>query len=117
MIRFAVRQGDTEVLVVLVAGAAFGLAMAANAFGYSVALGAFISGMAVAESGRGHDVEHAMEPLRSLFSAIFFVSIGMTVDPLVAWRSLPLISSTPIPAKANAPEMAISSGSAGVANT
>lgn len=90
LVRFALRQSDVEALVVLVAGAAFGLAMAAHIFGYSVALGAFISGMAVAESGRGHDVEKAIEPLRALFSAIFFVSIGMTVDPLVAWQSLPL---------------------------
>ena len=88
LVRFAV--ADTEVLVVLVVGAAFGLSMAAELFGYSVALGAFISGMAVAESGRGQEVEHAIEPLRGLFSAIFFVSIGMSVDPVVAWGSLPL---------------------------
>ncbi|MCA9526298.1 MAG: cation:proton antiporter [Myxococcales bacterium] len=90
LVRYLLRQGDAEGLVVLVAGAAFGLAMAANLFGFSVALGAFIAGMAVAESGRGHDVEELIEPLRALFSAIFFVSIGMTVDPVVAWRSLPL---------------------------
>ncbi|MCA9658909.1 MAG: cation:proton antiporter, partial [Myxococcales bacterium] len=89
LIRYALKQADTEVLVVLIAGAAFGLAMAANEFGYSVALGAFISGMAVAESGRGHEVEATLEPLRGLFSAIFFVSIGMSVDPVVAWRTLP----------------------------
>ncbi len=90
LVRVALAEADTEVLVVLVGGAAFGLALAANQFGYSVALGAFISGMAVAESGRGHDIEKAIEPLRALFSAIFFVSIGMTVDPVVAWRSMPL---------------------------
>jgi CPA2 family monovalent cation:H+ antiporter-2 len=89
LIRYALKQADTEVLVVLIAGAAFGLAMTANEFGYSVALGAFISGMAVAESGRGHEVEVTLEPLRGLFSAIFFVSIGMSVDPVVAWRTLP----------------------------
>lgn len=90
LIRFALKQSDSELLVVLISGAAFGLAMAASEFGYSVALGAFVSGMAVAESGRGRDIQKAIEPLRSLFSAIFFVSIGMTVDPFVAWQSLPL---------------------------
>ncbi len=93
LVRFALAQSDNEVLVVLIAGAAFGLALAANLFGYSVALGAFIAGMAVAESGRAHDVEEAIEPLRALFSAIFFVSIGMTVDPVVAFRSLPLAAA------------------------
>jgi CPA2 family monovalent cation:H+ antiporter-2 len=90
LIRFALSQSDSESLVVLVAGAAFGLAMVADLSGYSVALGAFICGIAVAESGKGHEVEEAIEPLRALFSAIFFVSIGMSVDPTVAWRSLPL---------------------------
>lgn len=90
LVRFALKQGDDEVVVVLVAAAAFGLAMAAHAFGYSVALGAFLAGMAVAESGRGHEIGEAIAPLRALFSAIFFVSIGMSVDPLVAWRNLPL---------------------------
>ncbi len=90
LVRWAQAQADTEVLVVLVAGAAFGFALLAGSFGYSVALGAFIAGMVVAESGRGTEVEHAIEPLRALFSAIFFVSIGMSVDPVVAWSSLPL---------------------------
>ncbi|MEZ4287260.1 MAG: cation:proton antiporter [Polyangiales bacterium] len=90
LVRYAVAQSDTEILVVLVAAAAFGLASAAHYLGYSVALGAFISGIAVGESGRSHSIEHAIEPLRSLFSAIFFVSIGMAVDPLVAWQNLPI---------------------------
>jgi len=92
LVRFALAQDDNEALVVLVVGAAFGLALAADLFGYSVALGAFVAGMAVSESGRGHDVEEAIEPLRTLFSAIFFVSIGMAVDPVVAWGSLGLAS-------------------------
>ncbi|PRQ03063.1 Inner membrane protein YbaL [Enhygromyxa salina] len=90
LVRLAIRRFDSEVLVVLVVGAAFGLASVAELFGYSVALGAFIAGMAVAESGRGEQVEHAIESLRSLFAAIFFVSIGMTVDPTMAWQSMPL---------------------------
>ncbi len=89
LVRYALSQADDELLVVLVVGAAFGLALAASLFGYSIALGAFLSGMVVAESGRGHDVERAIEPLRGLFAAIFFVSIGMSIDPVVAWRNLP----------------------------
>tara|TARA_R110002073_G_scaffold241497_5_gene403463 strand:- start:35547 stop:37562 length:2016 start_codon:yes stop_codon:yes gene_type:complete len=90
VIRYALERNESEVVVVLATAAAFGLALVANLFGYSVALGAFIAGMAVAESGRGEAVEELIEPLRALFSGIFFVSIGMTVDPLVAWSSLPL---------------------------
>lgn len=90
LIRMVMHRFDNEVLVVLVVGAAFGLASVAELFGYSVALGAFIAGMAVAESGRSEKVEHAIESLRALFSAIFFVSIGMTVDPRMAWQTMPL---------------------------
>jgi CPA2 family monovalent cation:H+ antiporter-2 len=90
LVRLVVRRFDSEVLVVLIAGAAFGLAGVAELFGYSVALGAFIAGMAVAESGRSEAVEHAIDSLRALFSAIFFVTIGMSVDPWLAWESLPL---------------------------
>lgn len=90
LVRWVLGALDAEALVVLVSAAGFGFALAAESFGYSVALGAFLAGMAIAESGRGHEVEKAMEPLRALLSALFFVSIGMAVDPRVAWSSLPL---------------------------
>ncbi len=90
VVRWAADGLDAEAIVVVVAAAGFGFAMAAESFGYSVALGAFIAGMAVAEAGREHVVEAAVEPLRAVFSALFFVSIGMAVDPVVAWSTLPL---------------------------
>lgn len=90
LVRWVLGELDTESIVVLVAGTGFGFAIAAESFGFSAALGAFVAGMTIAESGRAHDVEKAIEPLRAVFSALFFVSIGMAVDPLVAWSSLPL---------------------------
>lgn len=90
LVRWVVDNLDRGAIVVLVSGAGFAFALAAEALGYSVALGAFLAGMAVAESGRGHEVEEAIDPVKSLFSALFFVSIGMTVDPVVAWSTLPL---------------------------
>ncbi len=90
LVHRAVEQKGSEAVVVLAVGTAFGFALAAHALGYSVALGAFIAGIVVAESGRGTQVEHAVEPLRALFAALFFVSIGMAVDPRVALTTLPL---------------------------
>lgn len=81
---------DAESLAVLAVGTGFAFAGLASLFGFSPALGAFVAGMVVSESGRGKDVEHAIEPIRALFAALFFVSIGMTVDPVMAYRSLPL---------------------------
>lgn len=90
LVRYTLDHAGAEALVVLAAGLAFLFATVAHALGYSEALGAFLAGMVVAESGRAHAVEHAIEPLRAVFAAIFFVSIGMTVDPRVAWASAPL---------------------------
>ena len=89
-LRAAARTKNAEMLAVVAVALCFGMAELAAGLGYSVALGAFLAGMLAAESGRAHDVGHLIAPLRDVFAAIFFVSIGMTVDPGVAWHSLPL---------------------------
>ena len=86
-IRAVVARGWFEPLTVLAVGLAFAFAVLAEALGYSAALGAFVAGILVAESGKGHEVERAIGPLRDVFAAIFFVSVGMLVDPLLALRS------------------------------
>jgi len=89
LIRRVARTKSAELLVVVSVALCFGIAELAAALGYSVALGAFVAGMLVAESGRASKVEHLVAPLRDVFAAIFFVSIGMTVDPRLAWQHLP----------------------------
>lgn len=71
-------------------GVCFTFALLAEKLGYSAALGAFIGGVLVAESGLGKKVEHAAASVRDIFAAVFFVSIGMSVDPSVAWKTLPV---------------------------
>lgn len=90
LVRWAVRRGSSEVLVVLALGTCFALAASAEALEYSPALGAFLAGMLVAESGHARRVEHLVVPLRDVFAGVFFVSIGMTVNPVLALSSLPL---------------------------
>jgi CPA2 family monovalent cation:H+ antiporter-2 len=82
--RALVKLDSAEALVVGATGLCFAMAALATSLGYSVALGAFVAGILVAESGHGEPVEHAITPLKSFFSAVFFVSIGMTVDPRLA---------------------------------
>jgi monovalent cation:H+ antiporter-2, CPA2 family len=82
-IRAVSRLDSPETLLVSSVGLCFGLALLAEKLGYSVALGAFIAGSLVAESGRAKQVEHLIVPLRDLFAAVFFVSVGMMVDPAV----------------------------------
>lgn len=88
LVRFVLRFGTPDIVVVTAGALCFGLARLATDFGYSVALGAFVAGMLTAESGRGHDIEHRVAPLKDLFVAVFFVSIGMTVDPLLVWKHI-----------------------------
>jgi CPA2 family monovalent cation:H+ antiporter-2 len=90
LIRWVGKIGSPETVVVVASALCFGLAVLAAHSGYSVALGAFFAGMLAAESGRGHELEHLLTPLKDLFVAVFFVSVGMSVDPLVALDNLGL---------------------------
>ncbi|WP_226987059.1 cation:proton antiporter [Candidatus Nitrososphaera evergladensis] len=69
-----------DVLLVAILGVAFGLAFIANELGISVAAGAFFAGVLVAES-KGHATAHVLTtPLKDMFAALFFVSIGALMD-------------------------------------
>lgn len=60
-------------------------------FDYSVALGAFIMGSIIAETPLVHRLEKLIRPIRDIFAAVFFVSVGMLIDPKMIWHHLPLI--------------------------
>lgn len=81
LVRTVLRQARVETIVVTSIALCFGMAYLANAAGYSVALGAFLGGSLVAESGKGGEIERHVLPIRDLFAAIFFVSVGLMLDP------------------------------------
>ncbi|KZC20566.1 MULTISPECIES: cation:proton antiporter [Rhodanobacter] len=70
-----------ETLLVSVLGICFGTSLLAAWMGFSVALGAFLAGAVVAESRSVGRVLHLVEPLRDMFAALFFVAIGLKIDP------------------------------------
>jgi CPA2 family monovalent cation:H+ antiporter-2 len=80
-IRFVRRLDRVETMLVASMGVCFTIAFLAAEFGYSVALGAFLAGSLVSESGQGEEIEHLILPLRDVFLAIFFVSVGLLIDP------------------------------------
>ncbi|MET0388155.1 MAG: cation:proton antiporter [Polyangiales bacterium] len=85
-----------ETTLVASIGLCFGLAYLAQRFGYSVALGAFLAGSLIAESGRQRKIEPLVEPVRDMFAAVFFVSVGMSIEPVVIiehWREIAILSS------------------------
>jgi K+:H+ antiporter len=101
-VRFVVRMGRPETTLVAVVGICFGFALLAEHAGYSVALGAFLSGSLVAESGEVEQIEHLVAPLRDIFGAVFFVSVGMMIDPkLIAehWQALIVLTAAVVGGK------------------
>ncbi len=78
--RWIIRLRQPETTLVTMVGLAFGLSWLAAAAGFSVALGAFLAGLLVAESGAGRLVAAEVRPLRDIFGAIFFVATGMQLD-------------------------------------
>ncbi len=89
--RLVARLGSRETLLVASVGLCFALAILAHDLGYSVALGAFLAGSLIAESGEAETIHELVAPLRDLFAAVFFVAVGMIVDPPVILDSWPAV--------------------------
>ena len=76
------REGSRELFTLAVLAAAIGIAFVSYAgFGVSLALGAFLAGAILAESDLSHQAASDALPLRDAFAVLFFVSVGMLVDP------------------------------------
>lgn len=91
-VRAIIRLRGRETILVACIGICFGIALLAQELGYSVALGAFIAGSLVAESGEEQEVMHLVEPVRDVFAAVFFVSVGMLIDPALVVRHWPAVA-------------------------
>ncbi len=83
---------DEELQTLGIAGLLFGLAVVAQSAGYSLALGAFLLGTIVAETPHRHQVERTFTGIRDVFSAVFFVAIGMQINALEIWDEILLVS-------------------------
>jgi CPA2 family monovalent cation:H+ antiporter-2 len=93
VIRLAARLERDETLAVASVGICFAVAMIAEVAGYSVALDAFLAGVLVSESGQAPKIEHLIAPLRDIFGAVFFVSVGMMLDPHVLVEYWPALAA------------------------
>lgn len=74
---------NDETLLIVAVGMCLGMVLFASAVGFSAALGAFIMGSVLAETIEAKHIEHLVEPLKNLFGAVFFVSVGMMINPSV----------------------------------
>ncbi len=81
LVDYVAAFGRDETLLVSVLGICFGASLLAAWMDFSVALGAFLAGAVVAESRSVTRVLKLVEPLRDMFAALFFVAIGLKIDP------------------------------------
>jgi monovalent cation:H+ antiporter-2, CPA2 family len=98
LVDFVARTNQSDVLVVAVLGLAFGFAYISNLLGISVAVGAFFAGVLIAES-KTHSVTSILTtPIRDMFVALFFVSVGALMDikllPIFIIPALVLVGAT-----------------------
>lgn len=85
------KRRDDEALVLTLLGCCFFVTNLANKFEFSLALGAFLVGILGASSEVRDRLGRLVDPLKSMFAAVFFVSIGLLVDPSAQFRCLPQI--------------------------
>ncbi|HSC82850.1 MAG TPA: cation:proton antiporter, partial [Pseudomonas sp.] len=83
ILAYVAKFESNEMLLITVLGLCFGFCLLVAKLEYSMVLGAFLIGAIMAESRQLLQIERLMEPVRDLFSAIFFVTIGLLIDPTV----------------------------------
>ena len=86
---------NDEILLIISIGLCFGMVALASLAGFSSALGAFVMGSILAETVEGERIEHLLKGIKDLFGAIFFVSVGMMIDPAVIgsyWGTIIIIT-------------------------
>ncbi|MDR0573360.1 MAG: cation:proton antiporter [Tannerella sp.] len=77
---------NDETLLIISSGLCLGMVLFATSVGFSAALGAFIMGSILAETIESKHIEHLTESLKNFFGAVFFVSVGIMIDPMVIWE-------------------------------
>ncbi len=88
VMRWIARWNSRELFLLSTIAIAFGIGYIAWRSGLSLALGAFIAGLVINESEYAHQALSDVMPLRDLFGMLFFVSVGMLLDPIFLWRHL-----------------------------
>ena len=88
LLRKAERFLNDETLLLASLGVCFGMVLLAEALGFSSALGAFLAGSLLAGTVHAERVEHLVSPVKDLFGGIFFLSVGMLIDPAMIVRYL-----------------------------
>ncbi len=87
----AIKYMNDEMLLILSLGVCFGMVLVANMLGFSAELGAFLAGSLLAGTVHAERIEHISKGVKDMFSSIFFLSVGMMVDPQAIVTYAPMI--------------------------
>ncbi len=94
LLRLIAGWGSRELFLITVVALGVGIGYGTYLFGLSFAFGAFVAGMVLSESDYSHQALSDVIPLRDIFGMLFFVSVGMLLDPAFLWSNLGLVLAT-----------------------
>lgn len=86
---------NSETLLIVSMGICFGMAVLSTLCGFSLELGSFIAGSIIAGTVMAERIEHVVQPVKDLFGAVFFISVGMMVEPSIIaeyWSTILLLA-------------------------
>lgn len=91
LLRYLARTESRELFLLGVVVLALGIALLTEYLGFSIEMGAFVAGLMISEVEYADQTLTYVEPLRDIFASLFFVTIGMLIDPFFLWNHLELI--------------------------
>lgn len=91
LLRFLAKTESKELFLLGVVALCLGIALLTNKLGFSIEMGAFVAGLMISEVEYADQTLTYVEPIRDIFAALFFVSVGMLIDPLFLWKNIELI--------------------------
>ncbi|AKG20533.1 cation:proton antiporter domain-containing protein [Calothrix sp. 336/3] len=91
LLRLLARTESRELFLLGVVALCLGIALLTEYLGLSIEMGAFVAGLMISEVEYSDQTLTYVEPLRDIFASLFFVAIGMLIDPVFLWNNLELI--------------------------
>ena len=91
LLRLLAKTESRELFLLGVVAICLGIALLTEHLGLSIEMGAFVAGLMISEAEYADQTLTYVEPVRDIFAALFFASIGMLIDPIFLWNNLELI--------------------------
>lgn len=91
LLRFLAKTESRELFLLGVVALCLGIALLTANLGFSIEMGAFVAGLMISEVEYADQTLTYVEPIRDIFAALFFVAIGMLIDPFFLWSHLEII--------------------------